>query len=118
MSHYNPQYFPDPDAFLPDRFLESYKPKAHRFAWRPFERGPRQCTGIELAMDQMRIVLLLTVRWFDFEVVIDKESVPRESKVQFTNWETRIGELAFQIWGLGAGPRFGMPMRVSLTNRG
>ena len=114
-SHFNPAYFPEPSKFLPDRFLESYEPKAHRYAWRPFERGPRACMGQELAMDEIRILLLLTARWFDFETVI--RDPPKDSKVTFTDWETRIGVLAFQELRFSAGPREGMPMRVKPSGR-
>ncbi|KAK0702312.1 cytochrome P450 [Lasiosphaeris hirsuta] len=62
----NPEYFADPNKFLPGRFLESYEPKANRYAWRPFGRGPHACMGQELAMDEVRIMLLLTARWLDF----------------------------------------------------
>ncbi|KAK1750099.1 cytochrome P450 [Echria macrotheca] len=108
--HYDPRQFPDPDRFLPDRFLESYEPKAHRFAWRPFERGIRACMGQDMAMDEMRIVLLLTVRWFDFETMIGKTA--KTPRVTFSALDTKIGDLAFQTGGLGATPRDGMPMKV------
>lgn len=36
------------------------------FAYRPFERGPRSCIGQELVIVEMRVVLALTVRRFDF----------------------------------------------------
>lgn len=35
-------------------------------AYRPFERGPRNCIAQELVMLEMRVVLLLTVSRFDF----------------------------------------------------
>lgn len=116
--HYNPAYFPEPTRFIPDRFLESYQPRPHRYAWRPFERGPRACMGQELAMDEMRIVLLLTARWFDFEMVVpDNAVLPKESTMRFSDWETRIGRLAYQELRMSAAPRDGMPMRVRLSGR-
>ena len=114
-SHYNAEYFPEPTRFLPDRFLESYEPKAHRFAWRPFERGVRSCMGQELAMDEMRIVLTLTARWFDFETMIPE--VAKEPRVRFTDWDLKIGDLAFQELRMSASPRGGMPMKVRHRQR-
>lgn len=38
-------------------------------AWRPFERGQRNCIGQELANIEMRVILACTVRRFDFEKV-------------------------------------------------
>jgi len=35
-------------------------------AWRPFERGPRNCIGQELANIEARVILALTVRRYDF----------------------------------------------------
>jgi len=65
--------FPSPTTFLPERFLSTSPfPTPHRYAWRPFERGPRACLGQELAMEEMRIIFLLAVRWSDFEAVVEK----------------------------------------------
>ncbi|KAJ6445383.1 acetamidase regulatory protein [Purpureocillium lavendulum] len=115
-THFDPTNFPEPSAFVPDRFLSSYSgPKPHRFAWRPFERGPRACMGQELAMEEMRIVLLLTVRWFDFEAVVNPQTISKVPKVAYTDWDTKIGDLAFQELKLGASPRDGMRMRVSAS---
>lgn len=36
-------------------------------AWRPFERGPRNCMGQDLAIIEARVVLALVVRRFEFE---------------------------------------------------
>ena len=114
-THYNPEYFPEPSKFLPDRFLDSYEPKVDRYAWRPFERGPRTCMGQELAMEDMRVVLLFTVRWFDFEPIItNKAEKPRAS---FSDWDTKIGDMAFQVTQFTAAPRGPVPMKVRLRGR-
>lgn len=61
----------DPETFRPDRFLPpNEQPKD---GWRPFEKGPRRCIGHELAMIEMRALLLLTVRDFDFEPAYEKD---------------------------------------------
>ncbi len=115
ITHFNPEYFPDPTRFLPDRFLESYEPKAHRYAWRPFERGPRACMGQELAMDELRILLLLTARWIDFETVLPE--LPKTTDVTFSDLELRIGELAYQEIRMSAAPRTSLRMRLRRTGR-
>ncbi|EMR68405.1 putative cytochrome p450 4v3 protein [Eutypa lata UCREL1] len=66
----DPHYWPEADRFLPDRWLirdesDPYYPVKN--TWRPFEMGPRNCIGQELAQLEMKLVLALTVREFDFQ---------------------------------------------------
>ncbi|KAE9367035.1 cytochrome P450 [Stipitochalara longipes BDJ] len=110
----DPRNFPDPTTFSPDRFLISDEASKHRMTWRPFERGMRACLGADLAMDKMRVMLLLTARWFDFELVVEPNKTPR---VGFTSLDLKIGDQAFQRQGMSAQPRNGMPMKVKPTGR-
>lgn len=68
--HRNEDYFPKPLEFIPERFLPDETPfpdaKQHKDAWRPFEKGPRNCIGQELAILETKCILALTVREFDF----------------------------------------------------
>lgn len=54
------------NAFVPERWLELGAEKIPAGAWRPFERGPCNCIGQELAMIEARIVIAMTARRFDF----------------------------------------------------
>ena len=105
--HMNEEYFESPNKFDPDRFARQDFP---RHAWRPFERGPRGCLGQPLAMDELKIVLLLTIRDFDFTCAdLTPNITPR---VPWTDWDLTFGDRAFQQFVFEARPRDGMPMTV------
>lgn len=50
----NPDVFPDPDAFKPERFLEGQPDPT---TWLPFGGGIRRCIGAAFALYEMKIVL-------------------------------------------------------------
>jgi cytochrome P450 len=52
--HHDPDVYPDPYAFRPERFLGR---KPGTYTWVPFGGGRRRCLGAAFAMTEMRIVL-------------------------------------------------------------
>jgi cytochrome P450 family 135 len=52
--HRDPELFPDPGAFRPERFLEGQPPS---YAFIPFGGGVRRCIGAAFASLEMRVVL-------------------------------------------------------------
>ena len=50
-------------------------------AWRPFERGPRNCIGQELANLEARVILTFVMRRYDF-VKVGVGEVERDEKGQ------------------------------------
>jgi cytochrome P450 family 138 len=62
--HENPDVFPDPGRFEPQRFIGN-KPSA--FAWIPFGGGTRRCVGAAFANMEMDVVLRTVLRSFTIE---------------------------------------------------
>jgi cytochrome P450 family 138 len=62
--HANPDIFPEPDRFDPQRFVGSKPPS---FAWIPFGGGSRRCVGAVFANMEMDVVLRTVLRHFTIE---------------------------------------------------
>ncbi|KAH7932357.1 hypothetical protein HPB51_029337 [Rhipicephalus microplus] len=55
--HYDPEYFPEPENFNPDRFMPENKDSIRPFTYMPFGAGPRNCVGMRLGFLQVKATL-------------------------------------------------------------
>ncbi|XP_077517377.1 cytochrome P450 3A41-like [Amblyomma americanum] len=75
--HHDPQYFPDPYKFDPERFNEENLATIQPYTYLPFGAGPRNCIGMRFALQAVKLCVLHTVR--NVKVVrTQKTKVPLE----------------------------------------
>jgi len=60
--HHDPDIYPDPYAFRPERFLGE---SPGTYTWIPFGGGRRRCLGASFALQEMKIVLRAVLSRFD-----------------------------------------------------
>jgi cytochrome P450 len=88
--HLNPDHWPDPHAFVPDRFTPEASARRHRYAYIPFGLGPRSCEGASLAMVEAELVLAVLLRRLRFEPVEDHPVAPVERFVLWAEDDIRM----------------------------
>jgi cytochrome P450 len=67
--HRDPRFFPDPEAFDPDRWLPERAKLLPRYAYFPFGGGPRVCIGNHFAMLEAQLVLAVLMQRHHFELL-------------------------------------------------
>ncbi len=109
--HRRPEYWPEPENFIPDRWLVSEGDPLYpvKGTWRPFEFGPRHCIGIELAMIETKVIMALMLRSFDIKPAHEELGMSTAKPGVAT---TPDGERAYQVLMATAKPVDGMPTRV------
>lgn len=55
LAHFNPEHFPEPDQFQPERFLSDTPPPVN--TWIPFGGGVRRCIGAAFSLMESKLVL-------------------------------------------------------------
>jgi cytochrome P450 len=59
VTHRIPQIYPDPDCFIPQRWIRA---RQNTYAYIPFSAGPRRCIGSTYAMNLMKIVMAVILQ--------------------------------------------------------
>ncbi len=62
LTHRRPEFWENPRAFDPDRFLTARAAERPRYAYFPFGGGPRLCMGGDMAMMEMLIILVMVAQ--------------------------------------------------------
>ncbi|KAF7392697.1 hypothetical protein HZH66_008530 [Vespula vulgaris] len=71
----DPEIFPSPDAFKPERFSHENEKTRHPMSHLPFGDGPRNCIGARFAAYQSKIGLIKILRKFKVETC-EKSPIP------------------------------------------
>ncbi len=66
--HHRPDYFPDPEAFRPERFAPEQEKNLPRSAYIPFGGGPRICIGNHFALMEAQLLLATLAQRVTFEL--------------------------------------------------
>lgn len=75
----DPQYFPNPLKFDPERFSPENRKKIDPYTYIPFGIGPRNCIGNRFAL--MEVKALISKILCHFEIVpIEKTEIPIKMK--------------------------------------
>jgi cytochrome P450 len=81
LAHRNPDVYPEPDAFRPERFI-GVQPDP--VSWLPFGGGIRRCVGLQFALYEMKIVLAVMLA--ACEVTLEQRTPARIKRRAITFW--------------------------------
>ncbi|KAL3841597.1 hypothetical protein ACJMK2_019714 [Sinanodonta woodiana] len=82
--HMDPEFWPDPHKFDPERFSPENKDRINPFTFLPFGAGPRNCIGQRLALLQAKMAIVGMVQNFRFQTAPDTLIPPKLDKGLFT----------------------------------
>ena len=71
--HRNPEYWPNPEKFDPERFNPNNEQSYPTFAYLPFGEGPRNCIGKRLALMNVKMTLITILKDLHFKKTTDTE---------------------------------------------
>lgn len=90
--HRHPDYWPEPDAFDPERFKPTAVASRHRYAYLPFFAGQHLCMGKEFALLEAQLVLIMVAQRYRLSLA--------------------PGQVVEAHLGLTLSPRGGLPMML------
>uniref|UniRef100_A0A8B9GUC0 unspecific monooxygenase n=1 Tax=Astyanax mexicanus TaxID=7994 RepID=A0A8B9GUC0_ASTMX len=73
--HRDPEYWPEPDTFKPERFTKGNKENIDPFVYMPFGSGPRNCIGMRFALVTIKLAIVEILQRFD--VILSEETKVR-----------------------------------------
>jgi cytochrome P450 len=79
--HHDPEIYPEPHAFRPERFLGT---PPGTYTWIPFGGGRRRCLGASFAVQEMKVVLSAVLRRYEIRAASDRPETTRRRSITFS----------------------------------
>jgi len=76
VTHRDARFFNDPNAFIPERWLDGLEDRLPAGAYFPFGDGPRRCIGQNFALMEVLLVLAVIAQKFQFRLASGQKIVP------------------------------------------
>lgn len=73
--HRDPQYYPDPARFDPERFNDENKKNIQPYTYLPFGSGPRNCIGSRFALLDLKALFFYLIANFEL-VPVEQTQIP------------------------------------------
>ncbi|KAB0340003.1 hypothetical protein FD754_023476, partial [Muntiacus muntjak] len=73
--HRDPQLWPEPEEFRPERFSKKNKDSINPYIYLPFGAGPRNCIGMRFAIMNMKLAVVRVLQNFSFKPCKETQSV-------------------------------------------
>ncbi|KAI9276737.1 cytochrome P450 [Phascolomyces articulosus] len=74
----NPDYWPEPTKFIPERWLPDSNIPADQEAFFPFSIGSRNCIAKQFAMQALRLAVANLIKFYDFEGIPEEINASNE----------------------------------------
>ncbi|KAK9438357.1 Cytochrome P450 [Metarhizium brunneum] len=115
--HRDPENFPRPLEFIPDRFVVAEGHPLHppKNVWRGFQLGPRQCIGQEMAIVVLKLALVAVVRDFDIEMAWDDWDKAQQRMGVKVSKSTVEGDRMYTTGKATAHPKNGGPAHARIS---
>ncbi|XP_074056018.1 cytochrome P450 3A24-like [Macrotis lagotis] len=81
--HRDPEHWPEPEEFRPERFSKENKESINPYMYLPFGAGPRNCIGMRFAHMSMKVATSRLLKEFSFRTCKETQVPLKFSKLTF-----------------------------------
>ncbi|KAM9208931.1 cytochrome P450 3A4-like [Dugong dugon] len=100
--HQDPEHWPEPENFLPERFSKENKDNVDPYLYMPFGSGPRNCIGMRFALMSMKLAVTRILQEFSVKpcketqipLKLGRQTIATPEVPIVVMFESRVGNLS------------------------